>query len=466
MESGFIERDYRATQTTFIGQRAIVVGAGIAGLATAAVLADWFERVIVLERDTLPERTEPRIGTPQAWHSHGLLAGGQQALEELFPDIGEDLIREGGVALRFNRDLREEMPNADPMPQRDFGWTGYAMTRPLIESILRHRVLWRPNVVFRERTRALEFIPARDGGRITAVRCARMGASFDETLSGDLIVDASGRGHLTSTLLRSIRRSPLQQTSIGIDLGYTTAVMDIPDDMPRDWKVVLTHHNAPHSTRRAVLLPIEDHRWMMTVSGRGGERPPAEWAGLMNYLQHLITPTIYNAVKNAKPIGRLTRFGLADSVWLHFERVENFPDGLIPVGDAICRFNPIYGQGMSVAARQATLLQGLLRARASEQDSMKGLGRDFLADAKCLIEVPWTMAAIPDFAFSVTRGDRPTDLDHSLQFGKALSRIAARDPAVQKLVAEVWHLLRPRSVYQDAGLVRRVEAEMGQMMAA
>ena len=140
MESGFIERDYRATQTTFIGQRAIVVGAGIAGLATAAVLADWFERVIVLERDTLPERTEPRIGTPQAWHSHGLLAGGQQALEELFPDIGEDLIREGGVALRFNRDLREEMPNADPMPQRDFGWTGYAMTRPLIESILRHRV--------------------------------------------------------------------------------------------------------------------------------------------------------------------------------------------------------------------------------------------------------------------------------------------------------------------------------------
>jgi 2-polyprenyl-6-methoxyphenol hydroxylase-like FAD-dependent oxidoreductase len=460
MTQHIAERNHPTALSRFLGRQAIVIGAGIAGLAAAGALADWFERVIVLERDGLFDAVTNRPGTPQAWHSHGLLVGGRLALEELFPDLGEDFVRAGAVSFQINRDMREEPPNSDPMPQRDFGWTGYTMTRPLIEFTLRRRVSRRTNVTFRHNTRAVSIATDPDGRRVTAVRCVNAEDERSETLPADLIVDASGHGHPTTSLLRWIGGPPPDETSIGIDLGYTTAVMAIPGDAHSDWKVVATRPNAPQSSRAAILLPVEGNRWMMTVAGHGDDRPPGEWNALLAYLRQLTTPTIYNAVRHSSPIGKLTRFGFPASVWKHFERLQTFPDGLIPIGDAICRFNPTYGQGMTVAAKEASLLQGLLGERASESDPLTGLGQVFLAEAKSLIETPWTMAALPDFAFPETRGDRPADFEHSLRFTGALTRIAARDEAVQRLMVEVWHLLKPHDVYQDPDLVRRVQEEM------
>jgi 2-polyprenyl-6-methoxyphenol hydroxylase-like FAD-dependent oxidoreductase len=452
------------THSRYVGKQAVIIGAGIAGLAAAGALADWFEEVTVLERDHLPDGVACRPGTPQAWHSHGLLLGGLFALEELFPALGDDLTAAGAVPLRFNQDFREELPNREAMPQRDFGWVGYTMTRPLVESTLRRRVVQRRNVTLRQSTRAFGIIAEGDQSRVTGVRCSSADDGGDETLSAELVVDASGRGHLTAALLQSIGRPPAAESVVGIDLGYTTTVLDIPDDAPSDWKAVLTHSNAPQSSRRAVMLPVEHGRWMMTLAGRGSDRPPGEWDALLGYLRELNTPTIYNAVRKSVPVGRLARFGFPESIWRHYERLADFPAGLIPIGDAICRFNPIYGQGMTVAAKEASLLHRLIASRAAEPDPLAGLGQRFFADAKPLVETAWTMAAIPDFAYPNTRGIRPNDLDHSLHFAQALSRIAARDEAVQRLVVEVWHLLKPRSVYQQ--LVPRVEAEMEMAVVA
>ncbi len=452
------------TRSRYVGRRAVVVGAGIAGLAAAGALADWFEEVTVLERDRLPDGVACRPGTPQAWHSHGLLLGGLFALEELFPDFGDDLSRTGAVPLRFNQDFREELPNREAMPQRDFAWVGYTMTRALVESTLRRRVVQHWNVTIRQNTRALGILAEGDHSRVTGVRCGSPDDGRDETLSAELVVDASGRGHLTAALLHSIGRSPAAESVVGIDLGYTTTVFDIPDDASSGWKAVLTHPNAPQSGRRGLVLPVEHGRWMMTVAGRGDDRPPGEWDALLGYLRGLNTPTIYDAVRKSVPVERLARFGFPESIWRHYEHVADFPDGLIPIGDAICRFNPVYGQGMSVAAKEASLLHRLIASRQAEPDPLAGLGQRFFADAKPLIETAWMMAAIPDFAYPNTRGIRPDDLDHSLHFARALSRIAARDEAVQRLVVEVWNLLKPRSVYQQ--LVPRVEAEMAIMSAA
>ncbi|HWA79478.1 MAG TPA: hypothetical protein VG848_04115 [Acetobacteraceae bacterium] len=446
----------------FVGREAVVIGAGIAGLAAAGALADWFERVVVLERDSLPDESVPRPGTPQAWHVHALLVGGLRALEELFPRFAEDLFRAGGVPVRINQDLREEFPNREPMPQRDFGLVGYTMTRPLLESTLRRRVLARSNVALRQNIRVLGILAGPGGQRVAAVRFAGADSGREETLPADLVVDASGRGQLTIALLQSIGHALPDETAIGIDLGYTTAVMDMPDDAPSDWKVVLTHANAPHSTRRGLIFPIEGHRWMMTIAGCGDDRPPGEWAALVAYLRQFITPTIYNAIRNTAPTGRLARFGFTESVWRHFERLEDFPDGLVPFGDAFCRFNPIYGQGMTMAVKEACLLHRLIGARASERDPFHGLGQAFLAETGSLIETPWAMAAIPDLAYPHTSGKRPPDLENSLRFAKALSRVAARDAAVQKLAVEVWHMLKPRSVLRDPAIVKQVEAEMAE----
>jgi 2-polyprenyl-6-methoxyphenol hydroxylase-like FAD-dependent oxidoreductase len=124
----------------FVGKQAVVVGAGMSGLTTARALADYFEQVVVLERDALPPDTIHRAGTPQSRHVHALLAGGQRALHELFPGFEQDLAHAGAVPLRVALDVRTEMPGYDPFPQRDLGWLVYSMSRPLIELTVRQRV--------------------------------------------------------------------------------------------------------------------------------------------------------------------------------------------------------------------------------------------------------------------------------------------------------------------------------------
>jgi hypothetical protein len=169
---------------------------------------------------------------------------------------------------------------------------------------------------------------------------------------------------------------------------------------------------------------------------------------------------VYNAIKRATRVSEIARFGFSESIWRHFERLERFPRGLLPIGDLICRFNPIYGQGMSVAAQEACLLHCVLQTRAGDADPLVGLGQVFLSEAQGLIEPPWALSAIPDFVYPDTRGQRPADFGSALSFASALTRIAARDPTVHKLMMEVQHLLKPRSVYRDPEFMRRVTAEM------
>ena len=170
-------------------------------------------------------------------------------------------------------------------------------------------------------------------------------------------------------------------------------------------------------------------------------------------------PTVYNAIKGAKRLGQISRFGFVESIWRHFERLEIMPRGLIPIGDVICRFNPVYGQGMTVAVQEASLLQRLLRT-STERDPLARLSKSFLSEAASLVGDAWAMSAIPDLIYPQTRGERPADFDRVLGFASALSRVAAGDAAVHKLMFEVHHLLKPRSVYRDPILMERVTAEM------
>jgi hypothetical protein len=176
----------------------------------------------------------------------------------------------------------------------------------------------------------------------------------------------------------------------------------------------------------------------------------------MRFVQQLRTPTIYNAIKHARRLGEIARFQFPASEYRHYERLAAFPRGLLPIGDALCRFNPIYGQGMSVAAQEARALRQLLAAHAGAGDPLDGLAPAFFATASTLIDGPWAMAAIPDFAHPDTRGERPADLEQQLKVGLAVNKLAARDPAVHKLLAEVQHLLKPRSVLQTPELEQRL----------
>ena len=446
--------------STMIGKQALVIGAGMAGLTAAGALAHGFDHVVVLERDTLPSEPTHRAGTPQARHVHGLLLSGQRALSELFPGFEQDLARAGAVPLRAGLDIRVERPGYDPFPQRDLGWSGYAASRPAIERTVRRRVEGLANVTLRQRCRVKEILASPDAAMVTGVRYEDDdGAS--ETMAADLVVDASGRGALTLALLQSIGRPLPEETTIGIDLGYATCVFAVPDDAPTDWKGVMTFGEAPHNSRGGLMLPLEGNRWMATIGGRHGDVPSGDAEGFLTYAKALRTPTIYNAISHARRLDGVARYGFPESVRRHFERLDYFPRGLLPIGDAICRFNPVYGQGMSVAAQEACLLRKILERLGAESNPIAGLASTFFTEVQPLIETPWSVATL-DFVFPSTRGQRPADFETTLKFGIALTRLAAEDPAVHKLTAEVQNLLKPRSVYRDPALLQRVFTMMAE----
>ncbi len=461
------------------GQHAVVIGAGIAGLTAAQALADHFEQVTVLERDRLPDTAADRAGTPQALHVHGLLAGGLNALAALFAGFEDELLGAGAVALRGGLDIRVERPGYDPFPMRDLGVLTYAVSRPAIEFLLRRRLLQQAHVQLLAPCRVLEISsatrPGVDGAAgitVTGVRCQgieeggdqgidQRGDASTRLLPADLVVDASGRGALTLGLLRAAGCAAPEVSRIGVDIGYATATYEIPADDPRrGWLGVMTFPQAPQSSRGALMLPLEGGRWMLSLGGRGGDKPAGDEAGFLEFARQLRTPTIYHAIRGARRVGDIARYVFPHSQRRHFERMPSFPRGLLPLGDAVCSFNPIYGQGMSVAAQEAVLLRRVLAQSSAATDPLAGLAAAFFSGLQPLLDTPWAMAAIPDFIFPDTTGERPPDLNRTLKFAFALLRLAARKPDVHKLVLEVQHLLKPRSVYRRPLLMARVLLEL------
>jgi len=317
------------------------------------------------------------------------------------------------------------------------------------------------NIEVRQRCRVQECVARADGAAVTGVRCT-LADGKSATLDADLVIDASGRGTLTLGLLKSLGWALPEEMTIGVDLAYATAVFAIPATAPDDWKGVFCFAQVPKTNFGALLLPMEGERWVVTVGGRHGNAPPGDADGFMACVQQLRTPTIYNAIKHTRRLGEIARFQFPASEYRHYEQLEAFPRGLLPIGDALCRFNSVYGQGMSVAAQEARVLRQLLATHAGAGDPLDGLAPAFFAEASALIESPWAMAAIPDFAHPDTRGERPADFEQTLKIELALNKLAAHDPAVHKLLAEVQHLLKPRSVLQDPELRQRIRAVMAE----
>ena len=357
----------------FSGGQALVIGAGMSGLAAAGALAKHFERVIVLERDGLADGPSHRQGTPQSRQLHGLLPGGLEALCRIFPGFDQDLAAAGAAPVRVAADIREELPGFDPFPRRDFGRVAYCASRPLLEHTLRRRVRALRNVVLRDHRRVVELVASADRRRITGARCERSDGTA-ETLAADLVVDASARGTLTLAALDAMGCGRPQVTSVGVNIGYATAAFEIPRQRP-DWKAVLTFASAPSERRCGFLLPVDGNRWMVCIAELQCPRPPLDLAAFLDAARRLRTRTIYDMIRNARPAAMPQRFGLAASSWRHYETVADFPQGLIPIGDAICRFNPIYGQGMSVAAREASILADLLAQHAGDPEAWSACRR-------------------------------------------------------------------------------------------
>jgi 2-polyprenyl-6-methoxyphenol hydroxylase-like FAD-dependent oxidoreductase len=441
--------------TNLFGRHAIVVGAGIGGLTAAKALSSYFVNVTVLERDALPAAPIVRIGTPQARQIHVLLRGGLDALMEFFPEFESELEREGAVRVRVGSESLLEMPGFDPFPQRDLGFDYLCMTRPLVEFVARRFVEQQKNISLRSRCRATQLVESPDRHAVMGVRYDEANGQSSE-LAADFIVDASSRGALTLELLDRVGLPRPQETQIGIDLRYATAMFEIPSPAPCDWRAVL-HRPDAQSGRGGLLVPVENNCWQVNLTGMHGQLVPDSVGEFIDFAKTLRTRTIHEAIKYAVPIGPIYRFGFPGSIRRHFERLDSFPDRLLPLGDAICRFNPAFGQGMSVAAQEVGALKRLIEARAPDADPLKGLAQSFFMAIQDFLAAPWAMTE-SDYIYEKTSGQRPNDFHQRLKFNLGLQRVAAEDATVHQTMSEVTHLMKRSSALRDPQIVSRVTA--------
>ena len=435
--------------------RAVVIGAGMGGLAAAKVIAPYFDRVVVLDRDALPEAPAPRIGTPQARHVHALLASGERALEELFPGIRSDF-RKAGAVIIGGREVVWERPGYDPFPRRDFGYEAISLSRPALERVCRRRLEEAPNVEIRSRARVVELVPSADRGAVAAVRYEDEKEAVHE-LAADLVVDASGRAVPTLSFLDSIGSPKPEQTEIGVDVGYASAIFE-PSDASRDWMGLIHFGTPPGEGRGALILPIENGRWLVSLGRRPSGEMPSDIESFVAFTRNLRTLTAWEALRTAKPVTDVARFRFPASVRRHFHELKRWPRGLVPVADSICRFNPLFGQGMSVAAMEAVARQV----------------------SRCPSEVTrpvrWARERLPcrnpgDAGSAVgRRGERVRLFAHDRRapagsrakaaiFGGS-SASCGPDADVHKLMVEFSQLLKPQSALREPAIAERVRALM------
>ena len=445
-----------------IGNTAIVIGAGIGGLAAAAALAPHFAEILVLERDRLPAGAAARSGVPHGSQAHAFFLGAQYALEALLPGFTRDLAASGAVPVNLGAGGVFDFPGIGEFPRRDFGVTFYSASRPLIEAVLRRRAAALANVALVEGARAEALLTSPDGAMVTGVRYSGpQGGSAERR--ADLVVDAAGRnGTLSREMLARTGRTPLAETAIGMEIAYTTVIFAKPDAGSRDWDYAYVLAGPPAETRSGLILPIEGERWLATLVGRFGERPPADRDGFLEYARGLRNPVIYQSLRDALPEGgQFARFIVPGSTWRHFERLRAAPQGWLPIGDTICDFNPVYGQGMTVAAQEAVALRRLLAENAADLAALPGA---FLTEVAAVIAPAWA-SSIRDLAFPQTLGERPADFAERMRFAAAATVLALRDAEVHRLWMEVNQMLRPPSVFQAPELLPRIGAVMAEMAA-
>ncbi len=428
-----------------LGDRAVVLGGSIAGLLVARVLADRFATVVVVERDPLPDAPVLRRGVPQGKHIHGLLAGGQRAFEQLLPGLTSDLAADGvpvGDPLADVR-LRINGHSFRPAPS---GLTLVSASREVLEHQVRHRIRALPNATVTDRCDVVG-LTAR-GGRITAVRVLRRADdSAEELLEADLVVDATGRGSRASVWLADNGFSVPTEERLSIDLGYTTRRYRLPAGA-LDGDLGILHAPTPEHPRGAALARLERGVWMLTLIGIGDDHPPTHVDGFDRFAASLGSGELSSMIRAAEPIDTPTAFRFPASTRRHYERIE-LPDNLVVLGDSLCSLNPVYGQGMTVAALEALALARLLSDRRlpPSRALMRGLGR--------IVDGPWKLASAVDRSF--LPADRPpalgdrlaaayidrvqTAAEHDALAGRAFLRVSG-------LVDPTRALLRPRLAWR------------------
>jgi len=427
-------------------QHAVVIGASMAGLVAARVLSDHFERVTVIERDQLCEQVAARKGVPQGQHVHGLLAKGAEVLTELFPGLFEALTHNG--AIRFSvADMKQYQFEAwnERFPTSIYL---YSQSRPFLELYVRDFLAARGNVRLLAACEVTRLLATADSSRITGVSLHyRNGEQDVEEQAADLVVDASGRGSRAPQWLVSLGYPQVEETKLQVHLGYASRIYHRPSHLTIDWKLL----SIIDERRAGVAFSIEGDRWLVTLMTlRHGEALPNDEDSFLEYARSLPQPDLYEAIKEAEPLTPVLNYKYPTNRWRRYERMSRFPQGFVILGDAVCSFNPIYGQGMTVAALEAKVLDASLRqcsqGGSSKQES--GFAQQYQQAIAKVVKWPWQMATGGDFTDSETEGKQALAMRLLKWYIMRLMQQAATHPVVAERLQQVQNMLKtPTSLF-------------------
>lgn len=436
---------YDPDKISKVGDNAVIVGGSVAGLVTARVLTDAFDQVTIIERDSLPDNPAPRRGVPQGEHIHVLETAGRNTFEDLFPGYGEELISAGGLII----DLLSEFYHFE---QGDFLADGptrmpiYYATRPLIEQILRRRVVALDDVTLQAECQFIDY-QFDDATETVEGVTVRNDGSQERNLAADLVVDASGRTSKTPSWLDEHGFESPAIEEVTIDVAYSTNIIERPADDRRTFFIP----PEPGRPRGVGMFPIEDERWQTTLLGVHSDHPPTERDAFIEFAKSLPVDEIGRLLETQPWVSdEITHYPFPSNQRSRYEELDDFPDDLVVIGDALCSFNPIYGQGMSVAALEALQLHHTLAANGREE-----VGIRFFDRAAEVVDSPWSIAVGGDFVFPETTGPKPSGTDFFNWYLDRYIQAAHSDGKLREALVRVFmleepptSLLKPQNVWR------------------
>jgi 2-polyprenyl-6-methoxyphenol hydroxylase-like FAD-dependent oxidoreductase len=430
-----------------IGEHAIVIGASMGGLLAARALSDFFDTVTVLERDTFPTDDVPRKGVPQGHHAHGLLARGSQVIEGFFPGWTDEVVASGGRRGDIAYDV-DWVGHGVTIKTAKSDMLGVLASRPVLEGHVRRRLLALYNVRAIENCAVQGLAAADNGAAIRGVR-VKIDNGAEQLIAADLVVDASGRGSLSSAWLDSLGYARPEEEKIEIGISYTSRVYRRrPSDLGGKLGVVVAG-SLPNWRNGVVVFQTED-RWIVSIGGYFGDHAPDDEQMYAAYAGSMPTPEFHYIVANAEPLTDFATYRYPASLRRRYERMERFPKNYLVFGDSMCSFNPVFGQGMTVAAEEASLLHECL------SEGVADLARRFFKAAAVAIDTPWDIAVGNDLRHPQVKGARPGKVRFINWYVGKLHMAARYDAVLGNTFLTVANMLAPPTRLLHPAIIMRV----------
>lgn len=450
--------------------RAIVIGASIGGCLAAAAAYQHMDEVIVLDQDQLPDGPVVRHGAAHGAQFHALLARGLQVMEQFFPGFEQDAVRHGCHPICVTQDIAN---------RKRYGWatrlpsnvTNILASRPMIEHLLRARLAELPGVRIQDSTSVAGLTATPDRGRITGVSAA------GQVLQADLVIDASGRGSRAPQWLESLGYDAPRETQVDARWGYTSCRARARSGAKFDFEALsalplgIFATGTPRTRGVAMWRQEGPEDWIVTAIGSSGDHPPGDEAGFRSFIESLPHPEVHDALRSLELVLPARAWRRTVNRLRHYDDLRRMPEGFVLVGDAVAAFNPVYGQGMTVAAIEASELRDALAAHAAAGvDNMDGFGRRFQQRIASSVRYCWELSTGADYRIEgVIGAPPPSSAAARAAFMDRIEGLSSEDPEVLVALLETTQLLRGPEWLSAPETVARVERDwerLGRLVGA